>query len=41
MRRAFLSLVGTPPGQYRERFNRHHPRAAGVVTGRLSARRMS
>lgn len=23
MRRAFLRLVGTPPGQYRERFNRH------------------
>ena len=41
MRRAFLSLVGTPPGQYRERFNRHHPRADGVVNGRLTARRMS
>jgi len=25
MRRAFLRVVGIPPGQYRERFNRHHP----------------
>jgi len=41
MRRAFLRLVGTPPGQYRERFNRHHPRAAGVVNGRLATRRSS
>ena len=24
MRRAFLRLVGIPPGQYRARFNRHH-----------------
>ncbi len=24
MRRSFLRLVGIPPGQYRERFNRHH-----------------
>ena len=39
MRRAFMRLVGTPPGQYRERFNRHHPRADGVVTGRLATRR--
>jgi transcriptional regulator GlxA family with amidase domain len=39
MRRAFMRLVGTPPGQYRERFNRHHPRAAGVVNGRLISRR--
>ena len=39
MRRAFMRLVGTPPGQYRERFNRHHPRAAGVVNGRLATRR--
>ena len=29
MRRAFLRLVGTPPGQYRERFNRHHPLPIG------------
>ena len=41
MRRAFMRLVGTPPGQYRERFNRHHPRAAGVVNGRLATRRPS
>ena len=25
MRQAFLRIVGIPPGQYRERFNRHHP----------------
>jgi transcriptional regulator GlxA family with amidase domain len=25
MRRAFLRVVGIPPGQYRERFNRRHP----------------
>ena len=25
MRRAFLRIVGIPPGQYRERFNRRHP----------------
>ena len=24
MRRAFLRVVGVAPGQYRERFNRHH-----------------
>ena len=41
MRRAFMRLVGTPPGQYRERFNRHYPRAAGVVNGRLATRRSS
>jgi transcriptional regulator GlxA family with amidase domain len=41
MRRAFMRLVGTPPGQYRERFNRHHPRAAGVVNDRLAPRRSS
>ena len=29
MRRAFLRLVGTPPGQYRARFNRHHPPGDG------------
>jgi transcriptional regulator GlxA family with amidase domain len=34
MRRAFMRLVGTPPGQYRERFNRHHPRAADFVNSR-------
>jgi transcriptional regulator GlxA family with amidase domain len=39
MRRAFMRLVGTPPGQYRERFNRHHPRAAGIVNGPLATRR--
>jgi len=39
MRRAFMRLVGTPPGQYRERFNRHHPRAASGVNGWPSARR--
>ena len=41
MRRAFMRLVGTPPGQYRERFNFHHPRADGVVNGRLATRRSS
>jgi len=25
MRRAFLRIVGIPPGQYRERFTRRHP----------------
>jgi len=39
MRRAFMRLVGTPPGQYRERFNRHHPRAAGAVNGWQATRR--
>src|SRR5262249_23542568 len=34
MRRAFLRIVGTPPGQYRERFNRHHPRDAVAANGR-------
>jgi len=29
MRRAFLRVVGIPPGQYRERFNRRHPFGVG------------
>jgi len=29
MRRAFLRVVGIPAGQYRERFNRHHPFGVG------------
>ncbi len=28
MRRAFLGIVGIPPGQYRERFNRQQPSQA-------------
>ena len=38
MRRAFLRLVGTPPGQYRERFSRH-PVDGGAPAGGTSRTR--
>ena len=41
MRRAFTSLVGTPPGQYRERFNRRSPQTARPGNGRGHSRRSS
>jgi transcriptional regulator GlxA family with amidase domain len=41
MRRAFMRLVGTPPGQYRERFNRHHPRVASASDAWPGTRRPS
>jgi transcriptional regulator GlxA family with amidase domain len=43
MRRAFLRLVGTPPGQYRARFNRHQPtarRSAPFAEGRVGSGRL-
>ncbi len=39
MRRAFLSLVGVPPGQYRERFSRRHPSPPRTGASRWRTRR--
>ena len=40
MRRAFLRVVGVPPGQYRERFNRRQP-TGGRLAASSAARRLA
>src|SRR5262249_5435078 len=39
MRRAFMRHVGTPPGQYRERFNPRSPKGSAAVNGHAETRR--
>ena len=41
MRRAFLRTVGVSPGQYRERFNPHHPSGTRLRPGARGIRRAS
>ncbi len=41
MRRAFLRIVGIPPGQYRARFNRHHPTGTRLHAVAPASRRLA
>ena len=41
MRRAFLRIVGIPPGQYRARFNRHHPTGTRLHAVTPASRRLA